>query len=205
MTRTIEVPLKYNEAIAPLVELSLNGQAEQAWSAEQAEPFRRLIKAKCVKHQKRVCCYCQQSIPSRNFKHWELDHVLPKSKFPQFAFELLNLAVACPDCNNFKANKQVSRGKSYRRLPKRSDCYLIVHPVIDRFNDHVIRKGFIYVPKTDKGRRTIEVCNLLRYAVEFIDWENPASEEEVDSKIDEIVGSGVSGAKLRKLLRALVE
>ena len=46
----------------------------------------------------------------------------------------------------------------------------------------------IYVAKTEKGKRTIYMCDLLRFAQEYIDWENSVSdttfEKEVDSVLD---------------------
>jgi len=46
------------------------------------------------------CCYCED-----NQIKGEVEHFLPKSKFPHLEFEWNNLLWACHDCNNIKGNK----------------------------------------------------------------------------------------------------
>jgi hypothetical protein len=57
------------------------------------------------------------------------------------------------------------------------------------YEHHIHQIKMVYLPKTEKGKNTIYICNLLRFAQKFIAWENSAVdvrfEEEVDVVFDE--------------------
>lgn len=48
------------------------------------------------------CSYC--GITGSDVR-WNLEHVLPRSKFPELAFDLDNITLACDCCNKEKGNK----------------------------------------------------------------------------------------------------
>lgn len=48
------------------------------------------------------CAYCGITGSDVN---WNLEHVLPRLEFPQFAFDLENIVLACDCCNKEKGNK----------------------------------------------------------------------------------------------------
>lgn len=53
------------------------------------------------------CCYCDASIGEVAPEH--IEHLKPKSKFPELAFEWENLHLSCPRCNTFKSNEYDER------------------------------------------------------------------------------------------------
>lgn len=49
------------------------------------------------------CCYCRRGL--MNIAQAKpIEHILPKSVFPQYTFHFWNLSVACVDCNQIKSN-----------------------------------------------------------------------------------------------------
>jgi 5-methylcytosine-specific restriction endonuclease McrA len=199
--RHIFYPAEIAQKVDELEQLIRAGASDKIWEREDVSPIRRTIKAKYIVHQCRLCCYCKQVAKSKNFKVWEVEHILPQSVFPEFTFEPKNLAVACPDCNTFKGNKSISKSPKYRSFPSKPISYTIIHPNFDKYDDHLHNVGYIYIPKTPKGSRTIEVCRLFRFSEQFIDWENPVDEAAVDSAIADILTAGVNGDKLKKILK----
>jgi hypothetical protein len=42
------------------------------------------------------------------------------------------------------------------------------------------------VPKTKKGNATIRVCNLLRFAEKYIDWNNSALDTSFEAEVNAV-------------------
>lgn len=112
------------------------------------------------------CGYCQDKIfhPSNS----NVDHILPVSVYPQFAFVEKNLVRACVTCNMLKlaedfyaANAVV--GLEYIKYEKSWSCY---HPRHHLFSDHferlVVQTNSLnfraYFSKTPEGR---VICQRL--------------------------------------------
>ncbi|HEB4940941.1 TPA: hypothetical protein R0J09_001532 [Klebsiella quasipneumoniae] len=120
--------------------------------------------------QKNFCSYCRQEYTTTDGLVWTVEHILSKSKYPRFLFEPLNLAMACRDCNRSKdakeniANDAVEFGDLY---PQESSVFNIIHPHFDKYSLHIeLRKQgrrYIYNPLDEKGEKTFEVCNLIRF------------------------------------------
>ena len=174
------------------------------WGDDEAAPIRRSIKAHGIRSQSRRCCYCKEKVNSENFKMWEVEHVLPQSSFPEFTFEPENLAVACPDCNTIKSNKPTSKSKAYKRFPNSSASYLIVHPHFDVYADHILKAGLIFQSKSLKGRKTIEICGLLRLAEKYVDWENVAAVDKLEEEIIRMTKGSADPVKVKDLMNELI-
>ena len=56
------------------------------------------------------CAYCDVHGPG---VEWNLEHILPREHYPQLAFDIDNIVVACNRCNKAKCNKV---GKSVGKL-----------------------------------------------------------------------------------------
>ncbi|WP_128143353.1 HNH endonuclease [Janthinobacterium lividum] len=52
----------------------------------------------------RTCSYCRRPVGHYGIS-WHIEHVLPKSKYPSLAFDLVNLTVGCVDCNFWKGRR----------------------------------------------------------------------------------------------------
>lgn len=193
------------EIISQIRSLRDDNEAINCWMCPDAEPIRRAIKAFGIKTQSRRCCYCKEKINSNNFKMWEVEHILPQSKFPDFVFEPENLAISCPDCNTAKSNQKISKSDQYRRFPKKSVSYLIIHPHFDVYENHILKSGFVFVPKSSKGTKTIFVCSLHRFAEKFINWEEPEEVSQIVRDVDHIQSTGGDPEMIRSIMRRLAD
>jgi len=119
-----------------------------------------------------ACVYCQQRIQVEHHAAWDTEHIIPKSSHPQFMFVPQNLCVACKDCNNEKRVKDVLVNPSRVTFPTSSKDYLIFHPHFDEFSTHIrlLPHSLFFMPKSDKGIKTIEVCGLLRFLLSYADY-----------------------------------
>lgn len=103
--------------------------------SELKQAFRQFI---ANRHGGR-CCYCRRALPGVAHAR-PIDHVLPKATYRHFAVDFWNLAVACFDCNQYKSDKDWSKGAfatrkySYPGPAWFSDMY---HPRYHRFDEHV--------------------------------------------------------------------
>ena len=145
-------------------------QSGDYWDKKDADiqKVKKHIKDHYIVVQDYTCVYCQQKIVVKHGMAWDIEHIIPKSPYPQFLFTEENLAVACKDCNLIKSDKNVLKNSKRKRFPKKSEDYIIVHPHFDVYDEHIqIIAKEIYRPKDEKGKQTIEVCGLLRFAFKF--------------------------------------
>ncbi|PRA27986.1 HNH endonuclease [Pseudomonas poae] len=102
--------------------------------------IREHIRAILEKEQHYQCCYCRR--PLLNDAHAKpIEHVLPHSIFVQHTFDILNLSIACVDCNRRKTDNiwTLKAGKFMRtrHYPAASAFTDMYHPRIHRYDDHV--------------------------------------------------------------------
>ena len=82
--------------------------------AKQGKPARQIYD-KIMVNAKGICPYCGIGSPM------ELDHYLPKSKFPQFSIFTLNLVPSCERCNKYGKGSNFAQNKGEQ----------ILHPYLD--------------------------------------------------------------------------
>lgn len=142
--------------------------------------IKKAIKDYYIIAQDYTCPYCKQRIEVSHNASWDTEHIIPKSTHPRFIFEPLNLCISCKDCNNEKRDKPVLVNNSRRTLPVNSSDYSIVHPHLDEFSDNIkiIEIAGYYLPLTDKGRKTIETCGLLRFTYKYANYGNTSQENK---------------------------
>ncbi len=94
------------------------------------------------------CMYCESKI--LHIDYGDIEHIKPKSKFPQFKYDWENLGIACVKCN--RENKK--------------DLYHpdFIDPFQDDPEDHILAAGGIIIPKngSNRGQITIDLVNLNR-------------------------------------------
>ncbi|MDG3002573.1 HNH endonuclease [Paludisphaera mucosa] len=146
-------------------------QDPRFWDCDEAKRVNQRVKKHYVQEQGRLCCYCRKPIASGHGRLWDTDHIIPKSKHPEFMFEPANLAISCIDCNSAKSDKLVTKEPFVRQFPKHASLYSIVHPHFDDYGAHIlIYLGKIYASITPKGSFTILTCKLERYNAEAQGW-----------------------------------
>lgn len=141
------------------------------------------IKSHYLLAQNYTCPYCQQKIEVKHKAAWDAEHIIPKDSNPRFMFEAENLCVSCKDCNLSKLNQNVLVNEHRKTFPNHTDDYLISHPHFDNYETDIkiIALAAFYLPKTVKGRKTVEICGLLRFLYKFADYD--CTSTEVDERI----------------------
>jgi len=95
------------------------------------------------------CMYCESKIGHNSFAH--VEHIKPKSKFPELEFVWENLGYCCQFCNTNKGQK-----------------YDEVTPFIDPYSEnpenHLVFLGFVVCPKqgSERGEYSIKELDLNR-------------------------------------------
>ncbi len=66
----------------------------------------------------KTCVYCnaQYAISVEGYINYELDHALPKSKYPYLCTTFMNLQPSCSRCNKSKSNKEEDATRTLFRL-----------------------------------------------------------------------------------------
>lgn len=95
------------------------------------------------------CMYCESKV--RHVDHGEIEHIRPKSVFPQSVFEWENLGFVCSVCNNKK------RDQFDTETP-------IVDPFVDDPSEHLVPFGPTFFPKpgSNRGQITLITVDLNR-------------------------------------------
>ena len=153
--------------------------------SEQVKAFREEAKDYYHRFQGRRCCYCSIELGEHK-AGYDAEHVLDKSTYPEFMFELRNICVACKDCNTAKSNKPVlANAARPAKIPSDQTDYLILHPHLDEWATHLAYDQIGRIAPnaaSPKGRFTIEICgianlNTVRLASCFLPGD-PAKTEE---------------------------
>jgi hypothetical protein len=101
------------------------------------------------------CAYCSSKLGLTS--QAEIDQFYPISLYPDKAYEMENLLLACSVCNWTKSNS----------FPLDKDGYpLLLNPRVDKFSDHMrIEKDGTATSLSERGRATIDTLNLNRPAL----------------------------------------
>jgi len=110
------------------------------------------IKEALLKETNGKCAYCESSFTATDYGH--IEHIEPKSKFPNKIFEWTNLTLSCSKCNI---------NKSDYHSPKNP----LINPYLDKPEEDLIFTGPIIITKSTRGLTTIKTLDLNR--VELID------------------------------------
>ncbi len=124
-------------------------ELEHPWDhkCEELQGVRNLLKSVKdkladfhMKRQNETCCYCRTMLAG-SFQR-DREHILPKGKFPDLAYDPANLSVSCKRCNmEYKKERTdfVDDIDTIASAYKNSNRYLMVHPNFDRWEDYLSR------------------------------------------------------------------
>lgn len=185
--------------------LKTKGATDSKFWYTQEEPHKKLIakfKDDIKNHyydgQLRRCCYCSAELQHHKGTY-DAEHIMDQHGYPQFMFDFSNLAVACKLCNRGKHTDEVVADKvSTTSVPCSSEHYIIVHPHLDEWQEHLeFDRWNRIISKADssKGKATIKTCkiyhlNSARLADHFLMGRKKAekylrnfyAEEDLDKK-----------------------
>ncbi|MGD4551572.1 HNH endonuclease [Xanthomonas citri pv. citri] len=142
------------------------------WSDATLEPVRVEVRDHYRRVQRLACAYCLNLLSIRSAMGSPVEHIAPKAMYLGYMFEPLNLCVCCPDCNEYKSNREVHvdppiKGYLPVAYPNDPEKFRIVHPHFDEYSQHIRRAGILYIPLSEKGSCTFYVCHLGRYLSEL--------------------------------------
>lgn len=152
-------------------------------SAESTARFKAVFTVWAAFAQRGRCVYCERIVGDVARSRPQIEHFVPKGGtmgVAEWTFEVLNLALACPFCNEVRKGSYsplVGRG---RAGAYRGSSFSICQPYLDNMRSHIRGGGAsidgtatVPVFLTDKGRETIRLFDLdsieLRIALEG-DW-----------------------------------
>jgi hypothetical protein len=95
------------------------------------------------------CAYCDSNVRVVAYEH--VEHILPRSRFPEKVVEWHNLTVVCPRCNQNKSDYY-------------SESTPLLNPYTDKPRDHLIFLGPLVFarPGNDRGGVTVRKLRLSR-------------------------------------------
>jgi uncharacterized protein (TIGR02646 family) len=149
------------------------------------------IKEALQKMYNNLCCYCEAHInPTTTFG--QIEHLKPKSKFPDLCFSWDNLHLSCEICNIKKSDKWDAQNP-------------IIDPTLDNSNEHlqyyydnikpITKRGITTVNHVELNRQSLtaarrkivmEVIKLLeQYKETSDDFKKHSLNEELDKIINE--------------------
>jgi uncharacterized protein (TIGR02646 family) len=91
------------------------------------------------------CAYCEGDILAVSFG--DVEHILPKSRFPEMVLTWTNLTLACSRCNSSKGSKYDAESE-------------FVNPYRDRIEDHLLFLGAVVHDVSDRGLYTVTELKL---------------------------------------------
>lgn len=143
---------------------SPDGYHYKDWEKPCLNELKERIREYYRKKQHRRCAYCR-TIVKRSQASPEDEHIVPKSKHEEWMYETFNMCYSCKSCNTNKGyQKPILSDEKIAYLPHVSKGYLIVHPHIDTYSEHIeIIDDVLYKGISQKGRDTIKTCGLNRY------------------------------------------
>lgn len=167
----INRPIVYSAMALAHVD-TFNGDATH-WDGTCAvrKAFRKEVRDYYRDEQGFTCPYCGRLREEFHGGQWDIDHIIPKSSYPEYLYTPRNLTVTCKDCNTYKSknNPLLNSLRSKAPYPDNSESYKIIHPHFDSFHEHIKlardKKGRSYHEViTDKGRETFHMCHLIRFS-----------------------------------------
>ncbi|GAB2698715.1 hypothetical protein GCM10011495_32760 [Hymenobacter frigidus] len=107
------------------------------------------VKLALVDETNGKCAYCESKVT--HVYPGDIEHIIPKSKFPDLAFDWENLTFSCSICNNLKSDYY-------------DPTYPVVNPYFDIISRHITSSGslIIHMPGSERGELTHVLLQLNR-------------------------------------------
>ncbi|MEZ8059524.1 HNH endonuclease [Vibrio splendidus] len=122
------------------------------WKSSHASSFKKYIKNLVSERQGNYCCYCKRDFNKETERVKHIEHILPKSKFPAYTFDVTNLALSCVRCNSDRKSDDISflainmdfYKKKWSKKVYSSELYRFIHPNLENIDYHLDVKVFTF-------------------------------------------------------------
>lgn len=152
----------------------------RVWENKKLDDIKTKIKDYYMHKHHECCCYCHRNLHGEFRMVIDIEHILPKSLFPDFMFDLENLNIACKRCNmKIKRDKTdfVVDINTVKSNYKQSEQYYFIHPNLDVYQDHMIYELYIkndiklikYTHISNKGEYTYNYFKLMDLEIDTLD------------------------------------
>ena len=137
--------IKYDQEQTNAIKEAIK-EGHKSWSEEKFKEAKTLkivkdkIKDFHIKTTNERCCYCGHNTHNVHRVILDIEHILPKSKFPQYMFTTKNLSIACKRCNLTMKGTDVNfltRDFNDKHI-FRSKYYKFIHPNLDNYDAHLL-------------------------------------------------------------------
>lgn len=150
-----------------IAEIEIDRRSRKKWENGFTN-FKANIRAHLKRKQNNKCALCRCRI-SIGTSYSNLEHLVPKTQYPQFEFKEDNLVYACHRCNFSKTKLNTLsnpvKNKSTQVFPINSQGFNIVNPYYDNYEDHIDFLDDVIVVNINnstKGANTIKFYKLFR-------------------------------------------
>lgn len=100
------------------------------------------------------CAFCESNPASTSAL--QIEHYRPKQHFPALVFEWANWLPSCGWCNS----------KKWAHFPDCEGQPCLIDPATEEPNEHLEFVGYVALPKTERGKKTIGLIGLNRSPLE---------------------------------------
>jgi uncharacterized protein (TIGR02646 family) len=162
--------MTFDKADRALIDAAI-AQGGDIWNNETLADIKQRIKAHYRLDEGGHCCYCRRRFKGEFKLDIDIEHVLPKSKFVDFIFQLFNLNISCKRCNMWIKKERIDfliDASTILQNCQQSDQYQLIHPNFDQYFDHMDLDVLIrnetemvkFTPKKPKGVYTYDFFKL---------------------------------------------
>lgn len=129
--------------LSPEEQTAVSGALAKAkpWDEDNAcvKGIKDKLKHLHLQRQGHTCCYCRNNLFGTGHFTIDREHILPKSIYKDFTFEVWNISIACKRCNmEVKGDKTEFFTGSLSDVQNPS-FYAFVHPNFDVWENHLSR------------------------------------------------------------------
>jgi len=160
------IDVSYVKTEADILEINTDSGEGKKWK-DGYSTFKVNIRRHLKVKQNGRCAFCRCYV-SIGTSFSNLEHIVSKSKYPQFEFEPDNLVYCCWLCNKGKLIRNTLNNPvaiaAEQPFPVLSNGFMIINPYYDNYEDHIEFFDEVIVVSTNstKGDNTIEYYNLTR-------------------------------------------
>lgn len=170
-------------------------EGADSWKTDGlAKEIRHKLSEFTLNNQRALCAYCELRLRDGGI---QLEHFIPKARYPQFTYEPRNIFSCCSSCNSPKVKKSKDIVvEPYNKGVYEANVFKIVHPYFHNPDDHIKyrdEKRIVFAMKqcTDLGRQTIK----------FFKWNSRSS---IEDRIDRSKQRKYSDKQIARLIQQIV-